>query len=182
MICHMDTWNKACGSVNHSRWCVALNQDVLLIFPRMWNSARLRSLQLRQRPCFSLREIFPFTKYELLLQFFLCFPVTQCLQQKSETASARASECLSMCLLLPPQNKNGRRLLRWVIVTWLTRCLLRVTAAALLIACLRWMMAYLILTHSTQLLFTLAEARGGSRGSQWPYGEGGRAHAEWLEA
>lgn len=92
------------------------------------------------------------------------------------------SVCLSMCLLFPLQNKKDRRLLCWVIVTWLMRWLPRVTAAAPLIACLHWMMGYLIPTHSTQLLFTLAEAWGGSRGSLWPYGEGGRARAEWLEA
>lgn len=104
------------------------------------------------------------------------------LEMRDRKCVSLLSVCLSMCLLLPLQNKNGRRLLCWVILTWLMPCLPRVTAAALLIACLHWMMGYLIPTHSTQLLFTLAEAWGGSRGSLWPYGEGGRAHAEWLEA
>lgn len=89
--------------------------------------------------------------------------------------------CVSVHVSTLP-NKNCRRLLCWVIVTWLIQCLPQVTAAAPLIACLHWMMGYLIPTHSTQLLFTVAEAWGGSRGSLWPYGEGGRAHAEWLEA
>lgn len=51
-----------------------------------------------------------------------------------------------------------------------------------LIACLRWMMGYLIPTYSTQLLFTLLAAWGGSGGILWPYGEGGRARAEWSGA
>ncbi len=100
------------------------------------------------------------------------------------TANERQEGCVYVCVYssLFKNQKNGERPLCWVIVTWLTRCLLRVTAAALLIACLRWMMGYLIPTHSTQLLFTLAGAWGGSGGFLWPYGEGGRVQAEWSGA
>lgn len=103
--------------------------------------------------------------------------------RKSKTGRKCVSP-LTLCVWgrsLPLHNKNGRCLLCWVIVTWLTQCLPQVTAAALLIARLHWMMGYLIPTHSTQLLFILEEAWGCSQGSLWPYGEGGRAHAEWLE-
>lgn len=114
------------------------------------------------------------------------FMVYVCLWKWVCTANGKQEVCVGLwsvclCLLLPLKNKkkSGRRLLCGVIVTGLTQCLLRMTTAALLIACLCWMMGYLIPTHSTQLLFTVAEAWGGSGGFLWPYGEGGRAQAEW---
>lgn len=95
---------------------------------------------------------------------------------KSETGNT------SVCLLVPLRNKKWWQpsaLLNYRDMIH-TRC--EVTAAALLIACLLWMIGYLIPTHSTLLLFTLAEAWGGSWDCLWPYGEGGRAPAEWLGA
>lgn len=92
------------------------------------------------------------------------------------------TEYLNVCVYVyssfKKEQKNERERPCWVMVTWLTWCLLLVTGAALLIACLHWMMGYLIPTHSTQLLCTLAEAWGGGGGFLRPYGEGSRAQAE----